>query len=306
MNSFDESGNRPLVSIITLNYNQGAVTAEFLESVRTLRYPRFEVLVCDMASTVDPATVFNPADYPHTHLLKSDTNLGFAGGNNWGMRQAKGDFIFIVNNDTELTPDIIDKLIQPFSTNPAIGVVSPKIKYFADRRIIQYAGFRPMNPVTGRTSTIGDMEEDDGQYDVSGPTQSAHGCAMMVKKDVIRTTGMFPEKFFLYYEEWDWSARIRKAGYLIWYESGATIYHKESMSVGKENPMKVYYHTRNRILYMRRNNNTIQKILFTLFFIFIAMPKAFFTYLLKGQWPELGWFLKGISYNLTHNSKSVV
>ena len=70
MNSFDESGDRPLVSIITLNYNQGAVTAEFLESVRTLRYPRFEVLVCDMASTVDPATVFNPADYPHTRLLK--------------------------------------------------------------------------------------------------------------------------------------------------------------------------------------------------------------------------------------------
>ena len=306
MNSSDESGNHPLVSIITLNYNQGAVTAEFLESVKTLDYPRFEVLVCDMASTVNPASFFSAADYPNTRLLESDTNLGFAGGNNWGMRQAKGDFIFIVNNDTELTPDIIDKLIQPFFTNPAIGVVSPKIKYFADRRIIQYAGFRPMNPITGRTSTIGDLEADHGQYDSSGPTQSAHGCAMMVKKEVIRKTGMFPEKFFLYYEEWDWSARIRKAGYQIWYEPGATIYHKESMSVGKENPMKVYYHTRNRILYMRRNNNTLQKILFTLFFIFVAMPKAIFTYLIKGQWSELRWFLKGISYNLTHNSKSPI
>ncbi len=306
MNSSDESGNHPLVSIITLNYNQGAVTAEFLESVKNLRYPRFEVLVCDMASTVNPATIFNPADYPHTSLLESKTNLGFAGGNNWGMQQAKGDFIFIVNNDTELTPDIIDKLIQPFFTNPAIGVVSPKIKYFSDRRIIQYAGFRPMNPITGRTSTVGDLEEDHGQYDVSGPTYGAHGCAMMVKKEVIRKTGMFPEKFFLYYEEWDWSARIRKAGYQIWYEPGASIYHKESMSVGKENPMKVYYHTRNRILYMRRNNNAIQKILFTLFFIFITMPKAVFTYMIKGQWPELHWFLRGIGYNLIHNSKSVI
>jgi GT2 family glycosyltransferase len=304
MNLLAGDKQQPLVSIITLNYNQAAVTMAFLETVKNLHYKNFEVLVCDMASAVNPATVFDPAAYPHTRLLHSDKNLGFAGGNNWGIRQSKGDFIFIVNNDTELTPEIINLLLLPFFQNPDIGVVCPKIKYFADRQIIQYAGFRRMNPFTGRTSTIGDREPDNGQYDIAGPTQGAHGCAMMVKKSVIEKTGMFPEKFFLYYEEWDWSSRIQKAGYLIWYQPQATIYHKESMTVGRESPLKAYYHTRNRILYMRRNSDTFHLMIFSLFFTCFALPKALFTYLKKGQLIHLKMFLKGIGYNLSHSAKS--
>jgi GT2 family glycosyltransferase len=303
MNVF-EGDLHPLVSIITLNYNQALVTKAFLESSKNLLYNNYELLVCDMASALNPAALFNPDDYSNTRLLVSDKNLGFAGGNNWGMRQAKGEFIFIVNNDTELTPDIIGLLLSPFYQNPAIGVVCPKIKYFDDRRIIQYAGFRPMNPFTGRTTSIGDMEPDRGQYDIPGKTYGAHGCAMMVKKEVIEKTGMFPEKFFLYYEEWDWSARIQKAGYLIWYQPAATIYHKESMTVGRENPVKAYYHSRNRILYMRRNSNTFRLFIFFLFFTFFSLPKAIFTFLMHGRMIQLKWFLKGVWYNLGHSSKS--
>ena len=296
----------PLVSIITLNYNQANVTMAFLESAKNLLYNNFEILVCDMASSVKPESVFNPSSYPHTRLLHSSENLGFAGGNNWGIRMAKGEFIFIVNNDTELTPDILKKLLLPFSTNPDIGVVCPKIKYYDNRRIIQYAGFREMNPFTGRTSTIGDGEVDEGQYEIPGITHSAHGCAMMVKKEVIDKTGMFPEKFFLYYEEWDWSFRIQNAGYLIWYQPTATIYHKESLTVGRENPLKVYYLTRNRILLMRRNSDRIHLFIFGLFFTFFTMTKSIFNYLINGQLTELKWFLKGIGYNLVHSSRSVV
>ncbi len=139
---------------------------------------------------------------------------------------------------------------------------------------------------------------------IPGPTYGAHGCAMMVKKEVIEKTGMFPEKFFLYYEEWDWSARIQKAGYLIWYQSDATIYHKDSMTVGRENPMKAYYHTRNRILFMRRNSDTYSSLIFTLFFTFFTFPKFIFNYLKKGQWNQLKWFLKGVGYNFIHSSHS--
>ncbi len=299
-------GREPLVSIITLNYNQAAVTAQFLESSRRLLYKNYEILVCDMASSTDPATIFRAEDYPNTQLLKSDKNLGFAGGNNWAMRQAKGEFFFIVNNDTELTPDLIGELLEPFYTESFIGVTCPKIKYFDQPDTIQYAGFNPMNPVTGRTSTVGDLEKDHGQYDTPGPTFGAHGCAMMVSKEVILKTGMFPEKFFLYYEEWDWSARIRRAGFIIWYTAGATIYHKESMSVGKENPMKAYYHTRNRILYMRRNSSFLQLAGFSAFFTFVAMPKAIAGYIANRQYPQLKNFLKGVGYNLLNSSSSVV
>src|SRR5580765_6927813 len=272
--NFNGEANQPLVSIITLNYNQADVTKAFLESTKKLVYPNFEILVCDMASKTDPGSVFKPSDYPRTRLLYSDINLGFAGGNNWGMRQANGKFIFIVNNDTELTPDILNQLLAPFYQNPSVGVVCPKIKYYANRNIIQYAGFRKMNSFTGRTSTIGDGERDEGQYDHSESTHGAHGCAMMVSRKVIDKTGMFPEKFFLYYEEWDWSARIQKAGFLIWYQSKAIIYHKESKTVGKENNMKAYYHTRNRILYMRRNSDPFHLAIFMFFFIFFSLPKA--------------------------------
>jgi GT2 family glycosyltransferase len=296
----------PMVSIITLNYNQAAVTADFLESSKSLEYRHYEILVCDMASSVNPATIFNVSDFPNTRLLLSDKNLGFAGGNNWAMHQAKGDFFFIVNNDTELTPGIIRKLLQPFFQNPEIGVVCPKIKYFDDRRIIQYAGFRPMNPYTGRTSAIGDHEPDKGQYNISGITFGAHGCAMMIKKEVVEKTGMFPEKFFLYYEEWDWSARIQDAGYLIWYQSEATIYHKESLTVGKENPLKTYYHVRNRILYMRRNSTPFQMFIFSIFFTFVSMPKSILKYLKNHQTVQLKYFLKGVWFNITHSSHSEV
>jgi GT2 family glycosyltransferase len=305
MNIHGEVG-QPLVSIITLNYNQAAVTKEFLESAKKLLYSNYEILVCDMASQINPETVFNPSLYPHTRLLHSNKNLGFAGGNNWGIRMAKGDFVFIVNNDTELTPDILQKLILPFNENTGVGVVCPKIKYFDNRSIIQYAGFRRMNPFTGRTSTVGDGAVDEGQYEIPGPTYGAHGCAMMVKKEVIEKTGMFPEKFFLYYEEWDWSVRIQNAGYLIWYQPAATIYHKESRSVGRENPLKVYYHTRNRILFMRRNSDLFHLFSFILFFTFFTIPKSVFTFMKNGQMKELKWFLKGIGYNLIHSSNSVV
>ena len=305
MNSFG-GDKRPLVSIITLNYNRAAVTAAFLKSSKSLLYPNYEILVCDMASGEYPGSVFNAASYPYTRLLVSEKNLGFAGGNNWGIRQAKGEYIFIVNNDTELTPDIIETLLLPFAQNPLIGVVCPKIKYFDNPRIIQYAGFRPMNPFSGRTFAIGDLEEDLGQYNISGPTMGAHGCAMMVKKEVIKKTGMFPEKFFLYYEEWDWSARILKAGYLIWYQSEATIYHKESMTVGKDNPMKTYYLTRNRILFMRRNSSFFHLFVFMLFFSFFTLPKTIFTYLKNRQFQQLKWFLKGVGYNLVHSAKTSV
>jgi len=299
-------GTEPLVSVITLNYNQAKVTCEFLESARKLSYKNYEIIVCDMASDEDPTPFILSGNYPNTTLLLSKKNLGFAGGNNWGMDHAKGDFIFIVNNDTEVTPDLIQKLLLPFYHDSSIGVSCPKIKYFHHPDVIQYAGFHAMNNFTGRTSTIGEGEKDQGQYNEPGYTQGAHGCAMMVKKEVIEKTGRFPEKFFLYYEEWDWTARILKTGYKIWYAADAVIYHKESMSVGKKNPMKVYYHTRNRILYMRRNTDFLHFIVFVAFFTLFTIPKSVITYLFHKQYQHLGNFLKGIAWNLHSSSSSPV
>jgi GT2 family glycosyltransferase len=304
--SIINKGEAPLISIITLNYNQVDITCALLESTRQLTYPNYEILVCDMSSDVDPTNLIKDRNYPNTRVLRSKKNLGFAGGNNWGMRQAKGDFFFIVNNDTEVTPDLLDKLILPFYEQLDIGVTCPKIKYYANPNLIQYAGFNPMNVYTGRTTSIGLMEEDRGQYDESRATAGAHGCAMMVKREVLEKVGMFAEKFFLYYEEWDWSSRILRAGYKIWYTADAEIYHKESLTVGKSNPIKVYYHTRNRILYMRRNSTPFQFSVFTFVFTFFVVPKTTAMFIIKKEFLEFRYFMKGILWNLRSSRHSAV
>lgn len=296
----------PLVSIITLNYNGTDDTCRFLESTRRLLYKNYEVLVCDMNSSLDPTPRINAGNFAHTKLLLSGKNLGFAAGNNWGMRQASGEYYFIVNNDTELSPAILNELLEPFKHDSRIGVTCPKIKYFDNPEIIQYAGFAKMNMFTGRTHTIGDHKKDDGRYDQPGYTNGAHGCAMMVKKEVAEKTGMFPEKFFLYYEEWDWSIRLMRAGYRIFYQPAACVLHKESMTVGKDSTLKTYYLARNRILFMRRNCSKLQLVLFFAFYTVFTFPKTVLGYLFKGDFASLKVFLKAVWWNFVNSKQSVV
>lgn len=298
------TGEPPLVSIITINYNQSAITQELLDSTRKLTYRNFEILIIDNGCQADPMPDPDPAAYPEARVIRSSKNLGFAGGNNLGMRHAQGDFIFIVNNDTEVTPDLLDQLLSPFVTDQSIGVVCPKIRFHHQPDIIQYAGFQRMNLLTGRTGAVGSREKDLGQHNVSGSTHAAHGAAMMVKREVIEKVGMFADKFFLYYEESDWSARILKAGYKIYYNAQGLIYHKESISTGKDSPLKVYYLTRNRILYMRRNARPAQLALFLLFFALTSFPKGVASFILKRQFKHLGAFLRGTFWNFTHSSYS--
>ncbi len=297
---------KPLVSLVTLNWNQTDITCDFLESTRKFIYPNYEILVCDMGSVVDPTEKINAGKYPHTRVLRSEKNLGSTGGNNYGIRHAKGEFIFLVNNDTIVTPELIDVLLEPFYNDPEIGVTCPKIRFYHHPNVIQYAGFNPIDVFTGRTTAVGSKEEDRGQHDVSGFTYGAHGCAMMVKREVIEKTGMYPEKFFIYYEEWDWSMRILKAGYKIWYEAKGLIYHKESMTMGKESAVKVYYHTRNRIMYMRRNTSFPQFLVFISFFILFTTPKSIARYLFKKQHEHLKSFVRGVWWNVTTSKYSPV
>jgi GT2 family glycosyltransferase len=287
----------PLISIIILNYNQIKVTCEFLESTKNLTYPNYEIILIDNASKEDPSEMIH-SKYPNVRLIVAEKNFGFTGGNNIGLLAAKGDLFFIVNNDTEVTPDLLERLIEPFKIDSSIGVVSPKIKYYSNPDLIQYAGFSEMNPFTGRGKTTGGKKIDNGDFDKGGYTAYAHGAAMLVKKDVVDKVGMLPDLFFIYYEELDWSAHIRRAGYNIYYQPKGVIYHKESITMGKESPMKAYYHTRNRILFMRRNTKAIQFFVFTLFLIFVIIPRSLFKYIINAQFTHLKMFFKGVFWNL--------
>lgn len=291
---------KPLVSIITINYNESGVTMDMLESLRGLTYPNYEIIVVDNASPNDNPKVIKER-YPEIILIESDKNLGFAGGNNLGIKDAKGAYYLFINNDTIVPAGFIEPLVETLISDETIGMVSPKIKFHWDPTLIQYAGYTPMNHYTIRNNSIGYKAKDDGTYDTPGETESIHGAAMMVPKAIVESVGMMTEIYFLYYEEHDWAAMIKRAGYKIYYQPKSYILHKESIATGKNSPLKTHYLYRNRLLYARRNFNTMQLLVSMLFQISIAIPKNTSVYLFKRQFKHLKAFWDAILWNLTYS-----
>lgn len=275
----------PLVSIITVNYRQMEVTCDLLRSIAKLNYPSLETIVVDNGAVEDCTSTFK-SQLADVEVIVSEENLGFAGGNNLGIKKAKGDFIFLVNNDTVISDGLIEALVARCQQT-GVGAASPKIKYFDTPDVIQYAGFTPVNPLTGRNQAIGQGEVDHGQHDQPRQVPYAHGAAMMLSREVIERVGMMPDHFFLYYEELDWCEQIRRAGYEIWYEPTGFILHKESISTGKASPLKTKYLTRNRILFMRRNFSRLESGTFLLFFCLVSFPVHSIKLLLQGNTQNL-------------------
>ena len=240
------------LSVITVNYNGLHDTCALLDHL-TFDHNDTEVIVVDNGSANNEAETI-AARYSNVKCVRSERNLGFAGGNNLGIRHAHGKYLFFVNNDTEVSMDDIDRLIKRIDTSEHIGIVCPKIRFYYGDRHIQYAGFTPMSRITCRNRGIGYDEADIGQYDTPRQTAFAHGAAMMARRDTVNKVGLMPECYFLYYEEMDWSMMMKRNGYQIWYEPSATVYHKESQSTGANSPLKTYYLTRNRLLFIKRNS----------------------------------------------------
>jgi len=298
----------PLVSIISINYNYADATTEMLDSVVENSYPNLEVIVVDNAST-KPGFDELPKKYPYENFqfVKSETNLGFAGGNNFGYQYASGDYTIFLNNDAVLTDGCLEKMVETLESNPKLGLVSPIIlntkKVSSDPDIVQYAGTTPVHRVTGRNKTIGENEPLANKHLVK-ETAYAHGCAMMAPRSVIEKAGLIPEVFFLYYEELDWCERIKDAGFEIGLVPEARVYHHESLTIGQDSPLKTYYINRSRTLFMRRNSSTFQFLGCFLFMLFFTIPKNSIKFALKLQWANFKAYWNAIIWNVKDSFKS--
>ncbi|HMM10876.1 MAG TPA: glycosyltransferase family 2 protein [Bacteroidales bacterium] len=288
----------PLVSIITVNYNQTEVTCALLSSLQKITYPNIEVLVIDNASADDPQIIRQR--FPNVILVLNPINYGFAAGNNFGLMRAKGEYVMLLNNDTEVEPGFLEPLVSKIQNNHEIGAVSPKIRYFYSPKNIQYAGYAPMNYLTMRNFAIGHHETDIGQYDEDRETYYAHGAAMLVPMKVVKEVGLMSYIFFLYYEEADWCERIKRAGYKIFYVANSLILHKESVSTGKLSTLKIYYLNRNRLVFMRRNVEGSKFYLGLAYQLFFAIPKNAFSWLIKGKFSLFYAYFQAIGWNLSH------
>ncbi|WAC42069.1 glycosyltransferase family 2 protein [Pedobacter sp. SL55] len=294
-----------LTSIITVNFHQAEVTIDFLKSVAKSYSPtEVEIIIVDNGAEKNRELIFQPY-FSNIKYILSKENLGFAGGNNLGIKQAKGDYIFLLNNDTEIPAGCIETMIAEMEANHQIGLLSPLLLYFDEKDVVQYAGFTPMNYLLARNAYIGQFEKNTGQFDdQTYQTGFCHGAAVMCRKTDLQKAGLMDENYFLYYEELDWCEKFMRIGKQIWFTGKTHVYHKESISVGKASPLKIYFNTRNRMLFIRKNTGWLNTVLFSVYFTLIACPKAVLKFLLQRQ-PELAKYtLKGLWWNFTHGKNS--
>ena len=281
-------------SIITINYNGLKDTCQLIDSL-PLEDKSIEVIVVDNASQEDEASII-ASRYPQVKVIRSEQNLGFAGGNNLGIKAAQGKYLFFINNDVILKPQTSDirHLISRLETDDKIGAVCPKIRFAWGDKPIQFAGYTPLSRYTMRNRSIGFGEKDKGQYDTAHSTPYAHGAAMMAKREALEKVGLMPECYFLYYEELDWSMMFTRAGYSIWYEPACTIYHKESQATGQNSPLKTYYLTRNRLLFVKRNIKGLRRYITYTYLLLVVAPRDICRDILHGQHNLASATIKGI------------
>jgi GT2 family glycosyltransferase len=250
----------PHVSIILLNWNQPEFTLACLKSLERVDYPSFDVIVIDNGS-VDGSPAQIRAAFPHIELIENGRNMGFAGGNNVGVRRALdngADYLLLLNNDTEVAADLLSKLVAVGESDPRIGAVGPKIYYFDHANVIWSGG----GAVDGRGQPrhLRENEVDSGFDEQVEDVDYVTGCAFMVKRAVVERVGVLDERFFIYFEETEWCSRIKRAGFRIVYVPQAQMWHKISMVQRTTSRRYLYLMTRNRLLYLRLSGAGLQNI----------------------------------------------
>ncbi|MSQ15669.1 MAG: glycosyltransferase family 2 protein [Dehalococcoidia bacterium] len=246
----------PMVCVIVLTWNGKGDTLECLASLRFVNYSNFEIVVVDNGS-VDGTAESVSRSFPQVKLIINRDNLGFAEGNNVGIRYALengADYVLLLNNDTIVDSGFVSELVSAALGHPEAGVLGPKIYFYYDLNRIWYAGGK-WEEQRAQFSHIGGWQvDDDHQFDNIAATDYICGCALFASARVLREVGLLERKFFLTYEDSDWCFRTRKAGYVCLVVPEARIWHKVSRSFGgEESPMRKYFMTRNWLLWMERN-----------------------------------------------------
>jgi GT2 family glycosyltransferase len=288
------SSTIPLVSIITVNYNGLEDTRQLLDSlIQVIHSVSYEIIIVDNGSRVDEAAQLQ-AEFPSVIAIRSDKNLGFAGGNNLGIQVANGRYLFFINNDTFIREDHLDSLLEQFQTDASVAGISPKILFSEPPHRIQFAGYTDLTKITLRNRIVGINELDDGRWDNPAQTPFLHGCAMILKRSAIDAVGFMPEIYFLYYEELDWCKSFTRSGYRLLYVPTVVVYHKGSKSTGQDSPLKTYYMTRNRMLFAQRNTSGVQKYIAFTYLLFVVLPANLLKFITKGNVKAVKAIINGL------------
>lgn len=236
----------PKVFIVILNYNGMDVIKKCLTSVFKTDYPNFEVVFVDNNST-DGSLELAKGNFSKANFIKNEENLGYASGNNIGIRfslERMAEYVLVLNNDTEVEKDFLTKLIEVMEENEKIGMASPVIMDSNTKQIwfsggrIDWLRMKTVHSQNARTEAY--FESD-----------FITGCSMLVKAEVFKKIGLFDEDFFLYWEDADLSLRSKKAGFKNVVVSASWIYHLEKSENQKKS--KIYWLVVSGLIFFQKN-----------------------------------------------------
>ncbi len=253
------------IALIIVNFNLKDEVLACLESVSKLHIDNFELetIIVDNASKDNSEEAIKQA-FPSVTFLQTGKNLGYTGGNNFGIKYALdhgAGFVLVMNPDVIVDPNLIENLYRGF-TDDKVGITVPKV-YFAkgyefhkDRykeeekgKVIWYAGgIMDWNNIIGHHRGVDEV--DYGQYDEPIDTEYATGNCFMTKREVFEKVGFLDDRYFMYYEDADFSLRVKRAGFVIRYMPSAKLWHKNAQAAGGSgSPLQDYFITRNRLLF---------------------------------------------------------
>ena len=296
--SEDISGQKrvPKVFAVTLNWKQRFDTAECIRALQQLDYPNYEIVAIDNGSGDGSVEYLREQFRDTIYIVANRENLGYSDGFNSGIDYAMkhgAQYILILNNDTKIDPAALSELVKTAESDPKIAFVSGKVYFYETPNILQTVG-KKSHPITIVGAHVGANEEDRGQYEKEEDYEFIDDVYLLVRASVVKELGSYDPLFFLYFEETDWCARVRRAGYRIVYTPGAKIWHKGSLSSGGgQNPVNTFWTARNRYPFMRRNGSPKQWRLFLLHNFFKVIPMTALARVKKGQFGLLKSLLKG-------------
>ncbi len=238
------------VFVVLLNWNGLADTLECLNSLRKQDYPQLRIIVVDNASAADEASCIEQ-QFTEVTVLRQTENLGFCGGNNVGIKHALAqgaEYVLVLNNDTIAPPELISELMRKSVNLPRVGAVSPVILCHPETSLIWYAGSAWEAETAGFRHLLAYQDRKTVSAIEPFETEYACGCCLLVSASVLRQVGLMDERYFAYYDEADWSSRMKARGFECYVIPTAHVFHKVSRT--KRRPLVTYFLARNRLLWM--------------------------------------------------------
>lgn len=284
--------NQPLVYIILLNFNGYKDTIECVNSLEKVEYGNFEVIIVDNCSTDDSEKILRD-QLPGYKVIQTHNNLGFAGGNNIGIKYALdsgAEYICLLNNDTIVEKDFLNHLVETAESDNNIGITSGIINYFENKNETWFSG--------GYISNI----KGKGIHKINKPqelqTEATFitGCLQLISRKVFKDVGLLPEDYFLYYEDLDFCQSVLNAGYKLVVNSNSYIYHKAGGTAPYTSPLSIYYSNRNRYIFIKKYFGGFNLIFLKISYLLEVMIKLTFY---KGEKRKSIW--KVLKYHYFKN-----